>query len=56
MDAKFKYLLLLLLLVNVSVRAEVLPVLVTSSFENDSWYPLLMEQMKNAVVDTALYS
>lgn len=54
MDAKFNYLLILLMLVNVSVRAEVLPVVVTSSFENDSWYPLPIEQMKNAVVDTAL--
>jgi len=51
---KIKYTLFFLLLINVSVRAGVTPVIVTSTFQNDTWFPLPIEQMENAAVDTAL--
>ena len=34
--------------------ASVSPVVITSEIVNDSWFPLPLEQMKDAAVDTAL--
>ena len=36
------------------VEAKVFPLVVNSTFTNDTWFPLPIEQMKAAAVDTAL--
>lgn len=37
-----------------STHADIEPVIVSSEIKNDSWFPLPLEQMKDAAVDTAL--
>ncbi len=45
----------ILLFFNLSAQAQpVIPLVVSSEFHNDSWFPLPVEQMKAAAVDTAL--
>ena len=54
MCTRIRYILFCLLLLDSPVNAGVTPVIVTSEFDNDAWYPLPIEQMESAAVDTAL--
>jgi hypothetical protein len=48
------FILFFSLVFSVSVSAGITPVIVSSDFDNDTWYPLPVEQMENAAVDMAL--